>query len=147
MGHIPRSMTVYLFHDTTRQMTAGDIVTVSGVLLPKVYRGFRALRAGLLTEPYMEVMHVDLLKKQYTQYTPTDELNEKVDAMARDPSIYDKLAKSIAPEIYGHEDVKKALLLLMIGGVTHQGQDGMKIRGTFCEKQSVSCKSYCYTIQ
>lgn len=29
-----------------------------------------------------------------------------------------QLANSIAPEIYGHEDVKKALLLQMVGGVT-----------------------------
>jgi len=36
---------------------------------------------------------------------------------------------SIAPEIYGHEDVKKALLLLLIGGVTKNMGDGMKIRG------------------
>ena len=32
--------------------------------------------------------------------------------------IFDKLSKSIAPEIYGNEDVKKALMLLMTGGVT-----------------------------
>jgi DNA replication licensing factor MCM7 len=36
---------------------------------------------------------------------------------------------SIAPEIYGHEDVKKALLLLLVGGVTKNVGDGMKIRG------------------
>lgn len=41
---------------------------------------------------------------------------------------YEKLAGSIAPEIYGHEDVKKALLLLLVGGV-QQAPKGMKIRG------------------
>jgi len=43
--------------------------------------------------------------------------------------VYSRLAKSIAPEIYGHEDVKKALLLLLVGGVTRTMPDGMKIRG------------------
>lgn len=43
-------------------------------------------------------------------------------------SFYEKLAGSIAPEIYGHEDVKKALLLLLVGGV-EQAPKGMKIRG------------------
>ncbi|KAK4805297.1 LOW QUALITY PROTEIN: hypothetical protein QYF61_005925 [Mycteria americana] len=42
--------------------------------------------------------------------------------------FYDKLASSIAPEIYGHEDVKKALLLLLVGGVD-RNPHGMKIRG------------------
>lgn len=28
--------------------------------------------------------------------------------------LYDKLAHSIAPEVYGHEDVKKSLLLMLV---------------------------------
>lgn len=43
--------------------------------------------------------------------------------------IYGRLSASIAPEIFGHEDVKKALLLLMVGGVTRHLKDGMKLRG------------------
>ena len=42
--------------------------------------------------------------------------------------FYEKLASSLAPEIYGHEDVKKALLLLLVGGVDCTPH-GMKIRG------------------
>ena len=42
--------------------------------------------------------------------------------------FYEKLACSLAPEIYGHEDVKKALLLLLVGGVDCTPH-GMKIRG------------------
>lgn len=42
--------------------------------------------------------------------------------------FYTKLAASLAPEIYGHEDVKKALLLLLVGGVD-RAPEGMKIRG------------------
>ncbi len=36
---------------------------------------------------------------------------------------------SIAPEIFGHLDVKKALLLMMVSGVTRRLADGMMIRG------------------
>lgn len=42
--------------------------------------------------------------------------------------FYARLATSIAPEIFGHLDVKKALLLLLVGGVDKR-PDGMKIRG------------------
>lgn len=50
-------------------------------------------------------------------------------AIAGEQDVYDRLASSIAPEIFGHGDVKKALLLLMVGGVTKQLADGMKLRG------------------
>ena len=43
--------------------------------------------------------------------------------------LYTRLASSICPEIFGMDEVKKALLLLMIGGVTKEMNDGMKIRG------------------
>lgn len=32
----------------------------------------------------------------------------------RDADFYEKLAASIAPEVYGHEDVKKSLLLQLV---------------------------------
>lgn len=40
-----------------------------------------------------------------------------------------QLSRSLAPEIYGMEDVKKALLLQLVGGVTQTQKDGMKTRG------------------
>lgn len=49
-------------------------------------------------------------------------------ALLTEDDFYEKLAMSLAPEIYGHTDVKKALLLLLVGGVDRR-PDGMKIRG------------------
>ena len=49
-------------------------------------------------------------------------------AEAAEDDMYTKMAQSIA-EIFGHEDVKKALLLLLVGGVTREMGDGTKIRG------------------
>ena len=51
------------------------------------------------------------------------------DSRLAERNVYDRLAKSIAPEIFGHDDVKKALLLVMVGGATRVLNDGMKIRG------------------
>ena len=48
--------------------------------------------------------------------------------MFSEEDFYEKLSSSLAPEIYGHEDVKKALLLLLVGGVDCTPH-GMKIRG------------------
>lgn len=46
-----------------------------------------------------------------------DALTEEELAELADEDLYSRMARSLAPEIYGHEDVKKALLLLLVGGV------------------------------
>lgn len=44
-------------------------------------------------------------------------LTEEEVAELADEDLYSRMAQSLAPEIYGHDDVKKALLLLLVGGV------------------------------
>ena len=122
-------MTVHVNGNLTRLMNPGDIVHIGGIFLPIPYTGFQAIRAGLLTDTYLEAHHIDQLKKQYSEMELTPEVEEKISALQKDPNLYEMLAYSIAPEIYGHEDVKKALLLLLVGGVTKITGDGMKIRG------------------
>ncbi|KAI8384368.1 DNA replication licensing factor MCM7 [Radiomyces spectabilis] len=129
VGHIPRTMTVHLYGAMCRQLTPGDVCHVSGIFLPMPYTGFRALRAGLLTDTYLEAQYIHRLKKQYDQLEMSLEDSQRIEQLRADPNIYSHLARSIAPEIYGHDDVKKVLLLLLVGGVTKTVGDGMKIRG------------------
>ncbi|TFY78082.1 hypothetical protein EWM64_g5931 [Hericium alpestre] len=129
VGHIPRSMTIHVSGNLTRTMNPGDVVHLGGIFLPVPYTGFQAVRAGLLTDTYLEVHHINQLKKQYSEMETTPEILTAVEVLKDDPVLYNKLAHSIAPEIYGHDDVKKALLLLLVGGVTKSMGDGMRIRG------------------
>ncbi|KAG6876746.1 Mcm2-7 hexameric complex component [Termitomyces sp. T159_Od127] len=129
VGHIPRSMTVHVHGPLTRQMNPGDVVHLGGIFLPIPYSGFQAIRAGLLTDTYLETHHIHQLKKQYDEMEITPEIERAIVELTRDPSLFNRLAQSVAPEIYGHEDVKKALILLLVGGVTKVTGDGMKIRG------------------
>lgn len=69
------------------------------------------------------------LNKTESDELSSEELTEEEFRMIGEEDFYEKLATSIAPEIYGHEDVKKALLLLLVGGVDRK-PNGMKIRGT-----------------
>jgi len=127
-GDIPWTMTVLARGELTRLTQPGDHVAVTGVFLPLMRSGFAALSGGLLSETYLEAHRIVQMNK-----TEDDEMNEgvlteeEISQVAED-DFYDKLACSIAPEIYGHEDVKKALLLLLVGGVDRQSK-GMKIRG------------------
>jgi DNA replication licensing factor MCM5 len=49
--------------------------------------------------------------------------------MKKDPEIYEKLSKSIAPSIFGHPDIKKAIACLLFGGCAKILPDKMKLRG------------------
>ena len=49
--------------------------------------------------------------------------------MKKDPEIYEKLSSSIAPSIFGHPDIKKAIACLMFGGCPKKLPDGMRLRG------------------
>jgi DNA replication licensing factor MCM7 len=70
---------------------------------------------------------VRLNKTELDEAPSADLTPEEVEKLTHE-DFYSLLASSLAPEIYGHEDVKKALLLLLVGGVDRRPQ-GMKIRG------------------
>ena len=50
-------------------------------------------------------------------------------AMVHSDKIYGRLVNSLAPMVYGHEIVKKGLLLQLLGGVSKQTPEGMPLRG------------------
>ncbi|KAK6199443.1 DNA replication licensing factor MCM7 [Scheffersomyces amazonensis] len=129
VGNIPRSLTIHVNGDLVREMKPGDTVDVSGIFMPSPYTGFRALKAGLLTETYLEAQYIYQHKKQYDLNNISSEFENIIEQLRNDGDGYTKLAKSIAPEIYGHLDIKKVLLLLLCGGVTKEIGDGLKIRG------------------
>src|SRR4051794_20178777 len=95
VGHIPRTMTIHLYGSMTRTLNPGDVVHISGIFLPTPYTGFRALRAGLLTDTYLEAQYVLQLKKQYDQMEMTDEIYERIRNLSQDPDLYTKIAKAL----------------------------------------------------
>lgn len=129
VGHIPRTMTIHCHGSLTRQVNPGDVIDLAGIFLPTPYTGFRAIRAGLLTDTYIEAQHVTQHKKSYNEMAMDSRTLRKIEQYQKTGNMYEYLARSIAPEIYGHVDVKKALLLLLIGGVSKEMGDGMHIRG------------------
>ena len=68
--------------------------------------------------------------------TPEDVLNQftteqrdELEEMRRDRALYDRMAASIAPNVFGHLDVKRAVLLMLLGGVQKSTKEGIKLRG------------------
>lgn len=49
--------------------------------------------------------------------------------MAEDPAIYDKFVRSIVPTVHGHVDIKRAIALMLFGGVHKETNEGISLRG------------------
>ncbi|BBN08841.1 DNA replication licensing factor MCM6 [Marchantia polymorpha subsp. ruderalis] len=57
-----------------------------------------------------------------------DEL-EEIERMKNLPQIYDRLVNSVAPTVFGHQDIKRAILLMLFGGVHKSTHEGINLRG------------------
>jgi len=61
------------------------------------------------------------------QFTDAD--IEELSRMARQPNLLAKMRRSIAPAVFGHEDIKLGILLMLFGGVHKKTAEGIKLRG------------------
>ena len=52
----------------------------------------------------------------------------EITQMAQDPHLYDKFVRSIAPTVHGHSDIKRAITLMLFGGV-HKSTGQTNLRG------------------
>ena len=129
MGQVPRSLKVFSYGQSTRSCSPGDLITITGVFLTMPFLGFRAITAGLIHDTFLEAFKITRDKKSYKESSLSTEMVDKLRTERNNREVYSLLSKSIAPEIHGLEDVKKALLLLLVGGVSKEMNDGMKIRG------------------
>lgn len=129
IGSIPRTINVKLHGEVTRTCTSGDVVKISGIFLPMPFSGYRAMKAGYLADTFLEASHVTQTKKSYADEFVDDETKQQVESLKTEGDVYERLAKSIAPEIFGSVDVKKALLLLLLGAPPKKMPDGMRLRG------------------
>ncbi|CAB9507868.1 Maternal DNA replication licensing factor mcm6 [Seminavis robusta] len=59
----------------------------------------------------------------------TAEQREEIRTMKNSPRLYEQLADSIAPATFGHREIKKGILLMLLGGVHKTTADGIKLRG------------------
>lgn len=59
----------------------------------------------------------------------TDSEVSQLKEMVKDEHVYDKLVRSIAPAVFGHETIKKGILLQLLGGVHKQTVEGINLRG------------------
>jgi replicative DNA helicase Mcm len=127
-GQLPRSLDAILIDDIVDIARPGDRITLTGILhsTPET-----TPRGGSLVtfRSFLEVNNVDVSEVELETVEITEEDEKKIKELAEDPFVYQKIIRSIAPSIYGMENVKEAVALLLFGGQPKTMEDGVKIRG------------------
>jgi len=77
----------------------------------------------------IEANHINKKEDLFAAFRLTEDDEREVRALARDERIRKRIIKSIAPSIYGHEDIKTAIALSLFGGVMKDVNRKLRIRG------------------
>ncbi len=131
-GEQPGEIAIFLKEDLTtprmqKKTDPGSRLKVVGILkeLPKRIKGKLSTKMDM----YIEANHVEPMEADFDELELSAEEEALIKQMAADPNIYDKLKMSIAPSIYGFDEIKECIALQMFGGIAHMLPDGSRIRG------------------
>jgi len=78
---------------------------------------------------YMECNFLETVEREFEEIEITPEVEEKIHEIANSDDVLEKIVNSIAPSIYGHRSIKKALALQLFSGVRKVREDGTVSRG------------------
>uniref|UniRef100_A0A914PE96 DNA replication licensing factor MCM3 n=1 Tax=Panagrolaimus davidi TaxID=227884 RepID=A0A914PE96_9BILA len=125
-GQLPRSIDVIVDDDLADRCKPGDRVRVVGLyrVLPNKQNGVSSgnFRAVLICNNILLTS-----KELQPNFSPEDIKN--IRKMSKRKDILELLANSLAPSIFGHEEVKKAILCLLLGGKETLLENGTRLRG------------------
>ncbi|HLC58914.1 MAG TPA: minichromosome maintenance protein MCM [archaeon] len=131
-GERPSTLMIYLKEDLTspkmqNKTDPGNRIKITGILknMEKRIKGTQSRQMDI----YLEANHVQNLEIEWEELGVKAEDEKMILKLARDPEIYTKLIGSIAPAIYGLEEVKQAVVLQLFSGVSHTQKDKSRVRG------------------
>ena len=126
LGQLPRSVEVVLEGDLVDKVKPGDRIQVNGVF--KCISTMATNSSGNVKTVLIGT-NVQMLNNDIQQSEFTGEDLRKIRELSRKKEVFDILANSIAPGIYGHQNIKKALILQLLGGNETNLEDGTHLRG------------------
>ncbi|KAF8457568.1 MCM2/3/5 family-domain-containing protein [Kalaharituber pfeilii] len=130
-GQLPRSVDVIMDDDLVDKTKPGDRIQLVGL-----YRSLGNRNAGSGSSTFRTLIlanNVILLSSKagggIAQATITDYDIRQINKQAKKPKIFELMAQSLAPSIYGHDYIKKAILLMLLGGMEKNLDNGTHLRG------------------
>jgi replicative DNA helicase Mcm len=132
-GEQPKRINVFVKEDLVEprmeeKTTPGARVRVIGVLKEVPV----PLSTGGLSTRFelaLEVNNIIPLEETFEELDISDEDERQIREIAANPNVFNVLAQSISPSVWGYEEIKKSLVLQLFGGVQKKKKDGSKSRG------------------
>lgn len=126
-GEQPQTLDINVSDDLAGQVTPGEHITVTGILrsAQKINKDGKTAYFDI----YMDGNSVELEEQEYDEVEISPEDEEEIMRLSKDKRVYDKICSSIAPSIYGYEEVKEAIAHQLFSGVVKSLPDGTRIRG------------------
>ncbi|MBN1169834.1 minichromosome maintenance protein MCM [Candidatus Micrarchaeota archaeon] len=109
--------------DLVNKVAPGDNITITGILRLKPPMKMRQKQEFIFSR-YIEVNSVTSLRRDFEEIEITKEDEQQILELSKDPNITDIVIRSIAPSIYGHTEVKKAIALQLFGGTRGKEMKG-----------------------
>jgi DNA replication licensing factor MCM3 len=129
MGQLPRSVELVLDHDLVDRVKPGDRVQVVGVYraLSSAGQGQRSTSGVFPTVVLVNDVRVLGRDSHGLVFTPNDV--RMIRSLGKRSDILDVLGRSVCPSIHGHEVIKRALALQLLGGCEKNLANGTHLRG------------------
>lgn len=136
-GQLPHYVDVAIKQDLVDSARPGDRVILTGIVrieqehvsgISRASSGLYRLRVDGNNVEFLGGRGSNISRKTEREEISAEE-EKIIRGLANNPDINDSLIESFAPHIQGHELIKEAILLLVIGAPQRLLADGSKIRG------------------
>ena len=126
-GLLPRSIDVILEDDLVDSCKPGDRVSIVGIYKAAPSKGSGSMSGVFRT--LLVASSVSSLGKETQQLRLTARDTRNIKRISQREDCFDLLAQSLAPSIFGHDFIKKAMVLLLLGGIEKNLKNGTHLRG------------------
>ncbi|KAG0052553.1 MCM DNA helicase complex subunit [Gryganskiella cystojenkinii] len=128
-GRLPRHREVILLWDLIDSAKPGEEVEITGVYRNNFDVSLNSANGFPVFATILEANYVNKKRDVFASFRLTEEDHKEILRLAKDENIGKRIIKSIAPSIYGHEDIKTAIALSLFGGVPKDPQGKHRLRG------------------
>ncbi|RYP26661.1 hypothetical protein DL767_007944 [Monosporascus sp. MG133] len=128
-GRLPRQREVILLWDLIDKAKPGEEIEVTGIYRNNYDAQLNNRNGFPVFATILEANNVVKAHDQLAGFRLTEEDEQEIRKLSRDPQIIEKIVNSIAPSIYGHDDVKTAIALSLFGGVAKTAKGSHVVRG------------------